>query len=717
MNDRQVDGLTVIDEKTRLAVWQSRRSRADSENSADAQRMDEREQIYNGRRSIRPLTPRDTKRDGEANQAAHVNNIVFENVESMISNSLPTPKVTAKHKEDERLAALIEHWLRNEMDRLPFEVMNDMAERTVPIQGGCGWLVEWDNRKSSHNSVGELHVTLLHPKMFCPQPGVTSGIQDMDWFIIKAPCTVGSIRREYGVDMRDEGEEQPEIRGSENVGTADEMLTKYIGYEKNEEGGIDRFVWVNSTVLENIENYQARHQELCVRCRRRKPTPGQIIRNDVLPLPMPRTEEPTELEGAFGSAAQMAEREREIRAGEREADGMLLAALTIESGEAKEPVRYRGGPCPWCGCEEWTDAESEYEEIMLPVKTAMGSEIPGAAFSLNGEGLPVLKPTLVPYYRPDRMPVVLQRNVSVYGKLLGGSDVDVIDDQQNTINRVEKKIIDRLIKAGTRITLPPNNRFSVSPEDGETIYLSDVADLQYIRTFNFQGSIEPEMAYLMMVYEEARRQLGITNSFQGREDKTATSGIAKEFQASQSAGRLESKRVMKAAAYAELFELMFQFQLAYSDEPRSVSYRDHKGDTVYEEFNRYDFLKKDAEGVWYWNTDFLFSVDNNQALESNRTAMWQETRMNLQSGAFGDPARTETLVLFWSKMEELHYPGAGATRKFLEERARQERQAVAAPQPGTMPAAGGIPAGGGLPEITQGESGNMPNPGERREMQ
>ena len=50
--------------------------------------------------------------------------------------------------------------------------------------------------------------------------------------------------------------------------------------------------------------------------------------------------------------------------------------------------------------------------------------------------------------------------------------------------------------------------------------------------------------------------------------------------------------------------------------------------------------------------------------------------MNLQSGAFGDPANIETLILFWNKMEELHYPGAGATRKFLEE--RREAQAAQA---------------------------------------
>ena len=726
---------TEIDEQTKLRVWEDRRARSDSEYSAEAAKMDQREAIYNGSKKLKPLTPGDTKKDGSAKRTSHVRNIVFENIESMISSNIPTPKVTAKHKEDEKLAAMIEHWLRNELDRLPFETMNDMAERTVPMQGGSGWLVEWDNAKHTHSTVGELRITLLHPKLFAPQPGVFTGIQDMDWFIIKVPTTKGSVRREYGVDLYSQGEEQPELRSTQGVSSQEEMLTKYIGYEKNEDGGIDRFVWVNDTVLENIENYQARHQEVCRSCRRRRPAPGQIISNNVqVPglLPNPETgfegsliptdllgpvpveaaedrqataEEPggmepdleNELAGALGVAAQLAEREQAIERGEVRPGNMLLEGIDIVAGEPAEPVKYTGGPCPWCGEEDWTDAESEYEEIILPIRTENGTEIPGARYVRDETGRAVMQPTLVPYYKPDLMPIVLQKNVSVYGQLLGSSDVDAIEDQQNTVNRMEQKIIDRLVKAGTRITMPPDTSYRMDTEDNEVIRLKNVQDRQYIATYNFTGSVENELAYLNIAYEEARQILGITNSFQGREDRTATSGIAKEFQAAQSAGRLESKRVMKAAAYAQLFEMMFKFQLAYSDEPRSVSYRDHKGDTVYETFNRYDFLKQDADGAWYWNDDFLFSVDSNASLEANRTAMWQETRMNLQTGAFGNPQETETLILFWSKMEELHYPGAGATRKYLEERAETERKGMAMMQAlagaNRTPPAGAVPGG------------------------
>lgn len=48
--------------------------------------------------------------------------------------------------------------------------------------------------------------------------------------------------------------------------------------------------------------------------------------------------------------------------------------------------------------------------------------------------------------------------------------------------------------------------------------------------------------------------------------------------------------------------------------------------------------------------------------------------MNLQTGAFGDPASLQTLILFWMKMEMLHYPGAGETKTYLEE--EQKRQVM-----------------------------------------
>lgn len=601
---KETTGHTVSE---KLREWQERLSQSDSRWSAEVEKMNERESIYNGLRTMTPLVPGDTHRDGTKKKTSHVRNITFENIESQVSSAIPQPKVTPRRKKDEHLANVIEHFLRNELDRLPFEAINDLAERTVPIQGGVGFLVEWDNTKRTSTTVGEVNVTLVHPKQFAPQPDVYTSIADMDYFIVKVPTTKGCIERRYGVVLETEGESEPDIRGGDGS-TSEENLTLYMGYALNDHGGIDRYTWVNDTELESLEDYQARRQPVCERCGKVKPLAGQEVNGSI----------------------------------------------------------YTGGACPWCGGKKWDERVQDFEELRVPVHRSDGTFLGGTEAA--GE------PTKIPFYRPDCYPIVLQRSVSVYGQLLGNSDVDMIRDQQNTSNRIEQKIIDRLMKAGTRITLPDRVDLRTDPEDGERWYIGKPSDKQLIDVYDFSGNLQYELTYLAQVYEEARQIIGITDSFQGRRDATATSGKAKEFSAAQAAGRLESKRVMKNAAYAELFEVMFKFWLAYSDEPRPVTYKDSTGETVYEEFNRYDFLEIGEDGEWHWNDQFLFSCDTSAPLASNREAMWQETRQNLQTGAFGDPTDIETLILFWAKMEELHYPGAGQTKKHLEEKAQRAEE-------------------------------------------
>ncbi len=663
--------------KDKLSIWQQRLADSDSYWESEREKMDSREALYRGDDTLKPLVPGDTKPDGRPKRTSHVRNIVFENIESQISSVIPQPKVTARREKDEHLAELIEHFLRNELDRQSFEEMNDMAERTTPMHGGVGWQVEWDNASRTHTTVGEVRVGVIHPKQFAPQPGIYAGIDKMDWFIVKVPTTKEAVLRTYGVDVSQEAESEPAIRSTGAEDVAEDAVTMYVGYEVGKTGGINKYVWVCDKELEDLENYQARRQPVCVRCGRVRPLPGQIIFNNVqhftaIPI-APETDTNVADEAVAGHALAQAIANRSVEGSS--ADDRFMSAVDLGTGE--EPGKaYDGGACPWCGCHEFEDREQEYEQVILPIKTASGVEIPGAKAAFDESGIPVLQPTLIPYYKPDVYPFVLQRSVSVYGQLLGSSDVDVIADQQNTINRLEQKIIDRLVKAGTRITLPDRADLRTDPEDGERWFVNP-QDKSCIDVYQFSGNLQYELAYLAQVYEEPRQLLGITDSFQGRRDPTATSGVAKQYAAAQAAGRFDSKRVMKNAAYAQLFELMFKFWLAYSDEPRPVSYKDHQGQTQYEEFNRYDFLEYDADGQPYWNDQFLFSCDNSATLASNREAMWQETRLNLQTGAFGDPKQTATLILFWSKMEQLHYPGAAATKKFLEERLQQEQQAMA----------------------------------------
>ena len=681
----------------KLRLWQDRLAMANADYSAETVKMDEREQVYNGERKLKPLVSGDVDDRKGNGQTSHVRNIVFENIETQISSSIPQPKVTPVRQQDEDLAWMIERFIRNELDRMPFEMMNDMAERTVPIQGAVIFSVDWDNVRRSFDTVGETVVSVIHPKQLAPQPGVYTGIQDMDWFILKIPTTKSAIQRKYGVDVYNEAESEPEVRGTGTESNSEDTLTQYIGYERSLEGKINKYSWVNDVQLEDRENYQARRQPVCSKCGKVRPLMGQRIRTATAPgnlLPDPAAG----TEGAL--AAQLMAQGLADQLMDPTREDPTLADIPYAPGKDPEEA-YDGGPCPWCGSDSFTEKEMEYEEVILPIETVMGHQIPGEHPGVDEMGNPAMIPTKIPFYVPNIFPVVLQRSVSVFGQLLGNSDVDVIRDQQNTTNRIEQKIINRLLKAGSRITLPDDTRLRVDPSDTEVWYLGNVKDKAMIGLYEFKGDLQYELAYLSQVYEEARQILGITDSFQGRRDPTATSGKAKEYAAGRSAGRLESKRIMKNAAYAQLFELMFKTALAYCDEPRPFTFRNNEGQREYAEFNRYDFLEQDKNGNWRWNDRFLFGCDTAAPLANNREAMWQETRMNLQTGAFGDPARTETLILFWSKMEMLHYPGAGETKSFLEQRLEQERAAAQAQQMQKMqqvpPMGGGMaPQGGGM---------------------
>ncbi len=600
----------------RLRLWQERLAKAEAAYSDEEGKMDERESLYRGTTDvIHPVTDADTINKCRHDQRTlyHVQNIVAENVEAQVNSSVPQPKVTARRKEDEAKAVLIENMVRNELNRLPFETMNDLMERMVPIQGGGLWLTEWDSTVSSRGCYGDVVVKTVHPKMMVPQEGVYSGINDMDYFFLKLPQTKEYIHRRYGKSVENEAESAPEVKSADDTAPADDMVTQIVAYYRDEDGKISLFSWCNDTVLEDVKDYQARHLKRCVVCGDVKPSNSDI--------------------------------------------------------------------CAHCGGDTFEDRAEDFEEIYT-ARQFDGWEIPDAKVEMDEFGSRSV-PTRIPVYKPDVYPVVLQKNVSVFGRFLGESDVDKIRTQQNTLNRLNQKILDRILKAGTRVTLPDRTDMTVDGEDD--VWHVNVQDRQCIGVYEFKGDLQYEMTMRSAVYTEARNILGITDSFQGRQDSSAASGKAKEISAAQAAGRLESKRIMKDAAFADLFRLIFQFKLAYADEPRPVAYQNEKGEQEYAEFNRWDFLERDEDGHYWWNDQFLFSCDTAAPLANNREAMWSNTTAQLKAGCYGDPRDLETLILFWTKMDLLHYPGAGDTLSVLRAKKEEQKKALPSIPEGVLP--------------------------------
>ena len=237
--------------------------------------------------------------------------------------------------------------------------------------------------------------------------------------------------------------------------------------------------------------------------------------------------------------------------------------------------------CPECGSEKFELVTLEKEKLTIPALEVD---------PLTGEPTVVDKEIEVPYYVPDKFPIVFRTNASELESLLGTSDVTAIKDQQNDLNILMAKIKEKELKGGSIVTIPEDIEFKATDDELKIIKVKNPQQAQMIAANSLQPNINNDVNILALNYEIARQTIGITDSFQGRRDTTALSGKAKEFAAQQTAGRLQSKVVMKNFAFSQLFEVMFQFILAYADEPRYYNYQDDNGVIQYKLFDKRQFL-------------------------------------------------------------------------------------------------------------------------------
>ena len=633
------------DARQKLRQWQERLQTAREAIQPELDRMGKRERIYEGDPTI-------YKPDGsvaERGQATHVRNVAFELIEAQVESDIPTPKVTAIREEDEWRAEIIENLLRNVLDKLPFERLNDEGERISPVQGGHGLLVDWQDGVNGRDWMGDLRLTMMHPRGIIPQANV-SQVADMDWLFLEQAATRRQIRAAFGVELeQDEHEEDPDARRlGDSPDSSGEIVTLVTCYYRNPKGGIGRYRWVNDTVVEDLEDYQVRRVNRCTGC------------------------------GMVGDGHRC-----------RYCRGTRFTVETEEFEELTEDIETRNGTV----IPAMTEQRDDNGQIMLEPLTEGNAVLPQLR-AVNAPAavryMPVMAPTRIPYYKPDVYPIVVRKNVSRFGRFMGSSDIDAIADQQNTMNQLSTKIKGKVLGGGSFTTLPMDGVKIVTDEDNRVVRVDSPNKMEMIRTFNTQVDIDRDLALRAQVYEEARQTIGITDSMQGRKDPTATSAVAKEFSAQQAAGRLESKRVMKRAMYQDLFEVIFKFFLAYCEEPRWLHKSNENGETEYLVFDRHDFLYQDEAGEWKYNTDFLFSCDSAAPLATDRQALWKEARMNFQQGAMGPVNEVPSLLRFWTQMEKLHYPMAADMRRSFE--AELERRQQAAQQQADAAAAGPVQA-------------------------
>lgn len=264
--------------------------------------------------------------------------------------------------------------------------------------------------------------------------------------------------------------------------------------------------------------------------------------------------------------------------------------------------------------------------------------------------------TKIPYYQVRQLPFVPRLSVSSLNTIYGISGVRILLDMQDSVNKILTKVEDKILKSGAVVTKPDKMKINDTDDSFKIMGVKTAEEAQMVQAKQILADVSQDIAGAQLFYESARASSGITESYQGKIDNTATSGKAKEISAMQSAGRLESLRVMKAAAFAGVYELMLKYLLAFSDETRKFVKTLPDGTAQEMVWNKYMFLRKDKRGNLYYADDFAFSTDPAATLSNNRVQMWQETLQQFTMGTFGNPADARTLELYWNVMDSMQYP-------------------------------------------------------------
>lgn len=275
----------------------------------------------------------------------------------------------------------------------------------------------------------------------------------------------------------------------------------------------------------------------------------------------------------------------------------------------------------------------------------------------------------VPYYLPKSFPFVIRKNTSAERSLLGQSDCEYIRPEQQAINKIESRILQKLLRAGITPIVPEDASITLNNSVfGQLIKMKPGESASQYGKVDTTPDISQDIAEAERLYDHSKRIVGISDAYQGIDSSSNESGVARQLRISQASGRLESKRRMKHTAYSYLDRKIFEHYLAFSDEPRLLSYKDAFGKTQNEAFNRYDFLEYDAEtGTFFYDDAYLFSVDLNGGADLQRDVLWERNLENLKSGTLGDPTDPATLLRYWQSQERAHYPYARENVEYFTE--------------------------------------------------
>ena len=264
----------------------------------------------------------------------------------------------------------------------------------------------------------------------------------------------------------------------------------------------------------------------------------------------------------------------------------------------------------------------------------------------------------VPYYVPREFPIVVRQNIKISPSLFGLSDCERIRPEQQAINKVESRILKKLLRSGVTPVIPEDAAITLGNSIfGEIIRMRPGESLDNYGKLDTTPDISQDIMEADRLYDHAKRVLGISDALQGLDNTQVESGFARQLKINRASSRLETKKRMKYLAYANIYRHIFTQYLAFSDDPQPLDFKDTFGNIKKARFNRYDFIKREGAVLSYIDK-FIFSVDLNNGSEYSRELLWERNLSNLESGTLGDKSSPQTLLRYWQLQERAHYPFA-----------------------------------------------------------
>ncbi len=525
-----------------------------------------------------------------------------------MDGSVPQPKVRALDAPAKALAAGAEAMLKNELERTRFDQIRILQELESRKHGGFYLHVDWDERRGTHTTQGEVVITPLYANQVLWQPGVRDW-RTADWVIVCMEQTCDFVRNTFGVDV--EGAE------SARSGEAGDVVTHYYCYERDGEGNVGIFSFVDDIVVQDNDDYRARRIQVCAACGR------------------PRGEGKTC--GCGGSKWESVKRDAEVT---YEPIALPEGAVPAEI----PPTAWRPGP--------W--------RFRNPAAVRPGSYRRGARYPTTSQN---------PSHR------ALCQHAPAGGDT-GRSEIarvfDLLNDYSITLTRIKQKIV-----AGGSI-IAKLDSISIDFDDVTGMAMINCASPQEvvsgINLYNTQGDISKDMAYAHYLYQCIQQALGVTQSYMGRRTpppSRAAPGICRgpdrgAAGAQVGAGRERHGRFVQAVVRVPA--------VLCRRAPLHDVFRPRAGD-VYGVFDRHSYLQMDAAGEWFYNDRFLFGIDAAGTLEGNREAMWRQGSGFYQMGAFGQPGSPDAQALYWQWLADNNFPQAeGMVQKLRRKQSRSRRR-------------------------------------------